>query len=56
MLVGVSSVVNNDKFIVNSELGKSVVIKMFISVLFDMGRLSINGGDLGFIVSSNLCV
>ncbi|MVF12206.1 hypothetical protein FT643_08615 [Ketobacter sp. MCCC 1A13808] len=56
MPVGVTSVVNNDKLTANSELGKSVATKMSTSALFDMGKLSINGGDLGSIASSNLCV
>jgi len=54
--VGEATIRNNDRITATGDLGDSVATKMSTSTNFDMGTLSISGGDLGNISSSNICV
>lgn len=56
MPVGEGTVLNNDHITASGGLGDSDATKMTTSAVFDMGSLSMSGGDLGGISSSNICV
>lgn len=54
--VGESSIKNNDSISSTGSLGTSAASKMSTKAVFDMGSLSISGGDLGSISSTNICI
>ncbi|MEE2732894.1 MAG: hypothetical protein VYA55_18890 [Pseudomonadota bacterium] len=56
MPVGEATVATNDSINANGSLGDSAATKMSTKAVFDMGSLSVNGGDLGSIASSNICI
>lgn len=56
MPVGEGTVTSNDSIVASNNLGSSTATKMSTSAVFDMGSLSVSGGDLGSISSSNICI
>ena len=56
MPVGAATITSNDSLNASGGLGDSEATKMSTSAVFDMGNLSVSGGDLGSIASSNICI
>ena len=56
MPVGAATVASNDHLSANGSLRDSEATKMSTKAVFDMGNLSVSGGDLGSIASSNICI
>ncbi len=56
MPVGEATITSNDSIVASGNLGESTATKMSTNAVFDMGNMSVSGGDLGAIASSNICI